>query len=152
MSLEARTVVGGALATLVIALPMVIAIELVKGDDLAGEESSLWVLGALVVIAAFVVGGGVAGARRPETAIGHSLAAAAVAFVVLVVVALVRRAVDGLGLPASVVATFVLLAVVCLSMGVLGGYLAMRVRTHRAARRRDRAGRPAGEHQSASPR
>jgi hypothetical protein len=63
------------------------------------------------------------------------MAAAVVAFVVLVVVAIVRRLIDGLGLPVDVAATFVLLAVVCLSMGILGGYLAMRVRTHRAGRR-----------------
>ena len=39
-SLEARTVAGAALAILVVALPAVLAIEAVKGDDLAGEESS----------------------------------------------------------------------------------------------------------------
>jgi hypothetical protein len=135
-SLEARTVAGAALAILVVSLPVVLTIEAVKGDDLAGEESSLWLLGALAVVAAFVIGGGIAGARRPETAIGHAIAAATLAFVVLLVVAIVRRLVDGIGLPADVAATFVLLAVVCLSMGVLGGYVAMRFRTHRAARRR----------------
>jgi hypothetical protein len=134
-SLEARTVGGAALAILVIALPVVLAVEALKGDDLAGEESSIWALGALAVVAAFVIGGGIAGARRPETAIGHSVAAAAVAFVVLVVVAILRRLVDGAGVPAAVGASFVLLAVVCLSMGILGGYLAMRVRTHQAGRR-----------------
>jgi hypothetical protein len=134
-SLEARTVGGAALAILVVALPVVLTIEAVKGDDLAGEESSIWALGALAVVVAFVIGGGIAGARRPETAIGHSVAAAALAFVVLVVVACVRRLADGAGLPAAVGATFVLLAVVCLSMGILGGYLAMRVRAHQAARR-----------------
>src|SRR5207302_714875 len=105
-SLEARTVAGAALAILVVALPAVLAIEAVKGDDLAGEESSIWVLGALAVVVAFVIGGGIAGARRPETAIGHSVAAAALAFAVLVVVAIVRRVLDGSGLPASVAATF----------------------------------------------
>jgi hypothetical protein len=134
-SLEARTVAGAALAILVVALPVVLTVEAVKGADLAGEESSLWLLGALAVVAAFVIGGGIAGARRPETAIGHAVAAGAVAFIVLVVVAIVRRLIDGLGLPADVAATFVLLAVVCLSMGILGGYLAMRVKTHRAGRR-----------------
>ena len=138
-SLEARTVAGSALATLVVALPVVLTVEAVKGDDLAGEESSLWLLGALAVVAAFVIGGGIAGARRPETAIGHSVAAAALAFIVLVVVAIVRRVLDGSGLPASVAATFVLLAVVCLSMGVLGGYVAMRVRARQAGRRRSRS-------------
>jgi hypothetical protein len=134
-SLEARTVGGAALAILVVALPVVLAIEAVKGDDLAGEESSIWALGALAVVVAFVIGGGIAGARRPETAIGHSVAAAALAFVVLVVVACARRLVDGAGLPSAVGATFVLLAIVCLSMGILGGYLAMRIRAHQAARR-----------------
>jgi predicted permease len=134
-SLEARTVGGAALSILVVALPAVLAIEAAKGDDLAGEESSIWVVGALAVVAAFVIGGGIAGARRPETAIGHSAAAAALAFLVLVAVAIVRRLVDGSGLPAAVGATFVLLAVVCVSMGVLGGYLAMRVRIHQAGRR-----------------
>ncbi len=134
-SLEARTVGGAALAILLVALPVVLAIEAVKGDELVGEESSIWALGALAVVAAFVIGGGIAGARRPETAIGHSVAAAALAFVVLVVVAVVRRLVDGAGLPAAVGAAFVLLAVICVSMGILGGYLAMRVRTHQAGRR-----------------
>ena len=134
-SLEARTVGGAAMAILVVALPAVLTIEAVKGDDLAGEESSIWAVGALAVVAAFVIGGGIAGARRPETAIGHSAAAAALAFVVLAVVAIVRRLADGAGLPAAVDATLVLLAVVCLSMGILGGYLAMRVRTHQAGRR-----------------
>jgi predicted permease len=139
-SLEARTVAGAALVIIVVALPVLLALEAVKGDDLAGEESSLWLLGALAVVAAFLIGGGIAGARRPETAIGHAAAAAALAFVVLLVVAIVRRVVDGDGLPGSVAATFVLLAVVCLSMGVLGGYLAMRVRTHQAGRRRGTGG------------
>ena len=117
-----------------------LTVEAVKGDDLAGEESSVWLVGALAVVAAFVIGGGIAGARRPETAIGHSVAAAALAFIVLVIVGIVRRLVDGSGLPAGVAATFVLLAVVCLSMGVLGGYIAMRVRTHQAGRRRGSGG------------
>ncbi len=133
-SLEARTVGGAALAILVVALPVVLAIEATKGGDLAGEESSVWVLGALLVVAAFVIGGGIAGARRPETALGHSVAAAALAYIVLVVVAIVRRLVDGIGLPGAVGASFVLLAVVCVAMGVAGGYLAMRVRGHRAGR------------------
>jgi predicted permease len=144
-SLEARTVAAAALAILVVALPVLLAIEAVKGDDLTGEESSIWVLGALAVVVAFVIGGVIAGARRPETAVGHSVVAAAVAFIVLVVVAIVRRLVDGTGLPAAVGATFVLLGVVCLSMGVLGGYLAMRVRAHQADRRRSRPGRAASE-------
>jgi hypothetical protein len=59
---------------------------------------------------------------------------------VLLVVAVVRRQVDGDGLPGSVAATFVLLAVVCLAMGVLGGYLAMRVKAHQAGRRRGTGG------------
>jgi predicted permease len=134
-SLEARTVGGAALAILVVALPAVLAVEAAKGDELAGEESSIWVVGALAVVAAFVIGGGIAGARRPETAISHSVAAAALAFLVLVVVAIVRRLIDGSGLPADVGASFVLLAVVCVSMGVAGGYVAMRVRIHQAARR-----------------
>src|SRR5205807_8292714 len=46
-SLEARTVGGAAMAILVVALPAVLTIEAVKGDDLAGEESSIWALGAL---------------------------------------------------------------------------------------------------------
>ena len=139
-SLEARTVLGAALAILIVALPAVLAIEAAKGDELRGQESSLWVLGALAVVAAFVIGGGIAGARRPETAIGHSVAAATVAFVVLVVVALVRRLVAGPDLSGATAAAFVLLAVVCLSMGVLGGYLSMRVKAQQAARRRRSGG------------
>jgi hypothetical protein len=139
-SLEARTVGGAALAILIVALPAVLAIEAAKGDELRGQESSLWVLGALAVVAAFVIGGGIAGARRPETAIGHSVAAATLAFILLVVVALVRRLVAGPDLSGATAAAFVLLAVVCLSMGVLGGYLSMRVKAQQAARRRRSGG------------
>lgn len=131
---------GAALAIVVVALPAVLAIEAAKGNELRGEESSLWVMGVLAVVAAFVIGGGIAGARRPETAIGHSFAAAAIAFVVLAVVAIVRRLAGGPGLSGATAAAFVLLAVVCLSMGVLGGYLSMRMKAHQAARRRGSGG------------
>jgi hypothetical protein len=135
-------VAGAALAILVVALPAVLAIEAAKGNELRGEESSLWVLGALAVVAAFLIGGGIAGARRPETAIGHSVAAAALALIVLVVVAIARRLVDGPDLSGATAAAFVLLGVVCLSMGVVGGYLSMRVKAHQAARRRGSGGSP----------
>lgn len=61
------------------------------GHPMIDERNSLAVVAALVVIASFVLGGVIAGYRRPAAALRHAAVAGAIAAGVLTVAAVFRR-------------------------------------------------------------
>jgi putative membrane protein (TIGR04086 family) len=125
--LDWRAAGEGALWTIVVALPPVWLVLLLKSDDLPGEESNLWLLTPVALLLGFAVGGFVAARRRPRTPFVHAAAAGALAFAVVTVVSIVRRLLnDGDQLTVSYLARLLLLAQICVSSAVLGGYVGMR--------------------------
>jgi predicted permease len=128
-----RLVVGtGALSTLAVALPPVWLVSVLKSDDVPGEESNLWLLTPVALLAGFAIGGFVAARRRRDTPLLHAATAAAAAFAVVAVFALVRRIVGSDDVTVSYVVRLLLLAQICVSTALLGGWVAAR----RAARPR----------------
>ena len=120
---------GAALAIVVTVPPAVVA-RVLKGDDLEGQESNLWVLPVVALFVGFGLGGHLAARRRPDAPLLHSAAAALVAFAALCGFAVVRRFVTGEGLSVPLVVTLVLLLQITVSLAVLGGYVAMRREAH----------------------
>ena len=124
-SIDWRAAGVGAAVALAILEPPVQIISALKVDDTTGSESYWWVVGAVAVLVSFAVGGWVAARRRPGTPFIHGAVAAAIAFVVhLIVRALVKLA---MGDDASLaVANTVLVGQIAISLGVIGAYVATR--------------------------
>lgn len=127
----------GAAWALGVALPPIWLVMLLKSGDLPGEESNLWLLTPVALLAGFAVGGFAAARRRRDTPLLHAAAAGAAAFGVVALAGLLRRLPEG-GDDVSVshLVRLVLLGQICVSTAVLGGYV--------AARRAGLAGRAGG--------
>ena len=76
---------------LAISVPTLAVEEDWHGRPMIDEPSHLWIIAACLVAAAFLVGGVVAGHRRPSAAYEHATVAACLAVGVLFVGALLRR-------------------------------------------------------------
>lgn len=121
-----RAVADGAVLTVAVTLPPTIVVRLLKDSDLGGQESNLWFIPLLALLAGGAMGGHRAARRRPDAPLLHAAAAATAAFVVLATVAVARRLVAGDGLTVPLVVTLLLLLQITVSLGVIGGYRAMR--------------------------
>jgi predicted permease len=124
--LDWRAVGAGALLTLAVALPPTLLVRVLKGDDLEGRESNLWVVPVLAIFAGFALGGHLAARRRPVRGLQHAAAAAGVAFLGAAAYSIVRHLVTGDGLSAKLLVSLVLLGTITISVGILGGYVAVR--------------------------
>jgi len=123
-----RAALDGAALAVLVTLPPTVAVQLLKGDDLEGQESNLWVVPVLAMLAGFFLAGRRAARRRPEAPLAHGAAAAALGIAALGGLTLARRLVSGDGVSAPLLLTLVLVVQVTVSMGVLGGYTAARRR------------------------
>jgi len=112
-----------ALVTLAVTLPPVWVIRIMKGDDLAGSESNLWFVGPMAIVIGFAVGGSLAARRRPGTPLLHSAGSGALAYAVIAVVTVVRRASTGAGVA---ILSLLLLGQIAISIALLAGYMTMR--------------------------
>jgi hypothetical protein len=106
-------------------------VRALKSDDLEGQESYLWVVPVLALLAGFTVAGHLAARRRPDAPLTHSAAAAVAAFALLATVTVIRRVVIGAGLSGPLLLTLALLFQITVSLAVLGGYAATRRGTSR---------------------
>lgn len=123
--LDRRRLRRAVLVTLVLAVPPVVIVRAVKGGDLTGRESNLWLVAVVVVLLAYGVGGLVAARGAPDLPLSHSAAAAAYAFAVMAVGSLVAALVGGNSVRAGLVLAVVLLGGLCVCAAVLGGYAAV---------------------------
>lgn len=131
------------LVTLVLAVPPVVIIRFVKGGDLAGRESNLWVLAIGLLLIGYLVGGLVAAARSPRLALSHAAGTAVYAFIVMavgsVIVALSLRS----RIDTGFVLSLLMVGLLCVCVAVLGGYMAVRWKEWRSDRRRTAEGQAA---------
>ncbi|HET7488700.1 MAG TPA: hypothetical protein VFJ85_12285 [Acidimicrobiales bacterium] len=121
-----RAVADGAVIAAALTLLPAIAVRLVKDTDLLGDESNLWFIPVLTMLAGCAMGGYRAASRRPEAPLKHAAAAIAVAMATLFAVVVVRRLATGDGLGVPLVLTMVLIVQITISLGIIGGYVAMR--------------------------
>jgi hypothetical protein len=82
---------SSALLVLVVTVPTMAVEEDWHGHPMIDQPSHLWLAAAILVLAAFVAGGLMAGYRRPTAAGIHATVAAAIAVAVLLVGAFARR-------------------------------------------------------------
>lgn len=121
-----RAVADGAVVAVMVTLPPTIVVRLFKDGDLEGQESYLWVVPVVALLAGFALGGHRAARRQPDAPLRHAATAAGAAFAVLATIALTRRLVAGDGLSTALVVTLLLLLQITVSLAVIGGYVAMR--------------------------
>jgi predicted permease len=121
-----RVAVQGALLALAVALPPAIVVRLLKGDDLTGKESNLWVVTVLAIFAGFALGGYTAARRRPRTGLEHAAAAAGLAFGGIALYSILRHLVTGEGLDVRFLVQLVLDGTITVSIGVVAGWVAVR--------------------------
>lgn len=121
-----RVAVQGALLALAVALPPAIVVRLLKGGDLAGKESNLWVITVLAIFAGFALGGFTAARRRPRTGLEHAAVAAGLAFGGIAVYSILRHLVTGDALDVRFFVQLVLDGTITVSIGVLGGWAGVR--------------------------
>ena len=123
MSVDWRAVRAGVVAALVFAAPAAIISAIVVSDDSGDGVFAFYV----VIIIGMLVGGFVAGSKRPDAPLTHGAIAAAVAYVIAQAMALVIKLAKGDELRSPAVYVFNLLLMA--SIGVVGGYVAERRNT-----------------------
>jgi len=121
-----------ALLILVISVPTMAVEEDWHGRPMIDEPTHLWIIATCLVAAAFLVGGAVAGHRRPSAAPEHATAAASLAVAVLLLAAILRRLwLAHEGVPIGVVELWCLGVVAALFLSAAGSLLGRRLITDR---------------------
>ena len=120
--LERNRLVRGAAVSLVLAVPTVLVGRAVKGGDLSGAESNLWLYAVGIVLVAFWIGGFAAASRCLDLPLTHSAVAAAAAFLTMVFGSGIAAVASGHHIHSGVVLGVVLLGALCVCAAVLGGY------------------------------
>jgi hypothetical protein len=123
-----RPAIGRGIATYVaITASCGLVLAFVVGSQTSGHESGLWVLGALIIIvAAPLAAGAVAGAGQRSPHI-HGALAVALPFSAFLIVRAGIGVVQG-KVTATAVVTSILFLVIFTALGMLGGYLGFRRR------------------------
>ena len=132
--LDLRAVATGAALTLAVAVPPVLLVRIVKGDDLRGTESNLWLVSAIAIISGFFAGGFLAGRRRPALPLAHGSAAGALAYALFFLETILRHVVTGEDVGVTF-AKLVLLGMLVIPLALLGGWTAMWVEARQARAR-----------------
>jgi uncharacterized membrane protein len=115
------------LLILVISVPTMVVEEDWHGHPMIEQPNHLWVIAACLVAVAFLIGGAVAGHRRPLSSTRNATLAASLAVLVLVVSALFRRLiVVHEGVPGRVVQFWCMGVVTALVLSALGSLLGRR--------------------------
>jgi predicted permease len=114
------------LVTLVLSIPPLVIVRIVKGDDMSGRESNLWLLAALCVLVAYLIGGAVASVRSREFQLTNAAAAAVYAFVIMALASAVIALLFGGHLNESFVLVVTMMGALCVSAATLGGYALVR--------------------------
>jgi peptidoglycan/LPS O-acetylase OafA/YrhL len=121
-----------ALLILVISVPTMAVEEDWHGRPMIDEPTHLWIIATCLVAAAFLVGGAVAGHRRPSAAPEHATAAASLAIAVLLAAAILRRLwLAHKGVPIGVAGLWCLGVVAGLFLSAAGSLLGRRLMTDR---------------------
>jgi putative membrane protein (TIGR04086 family) len=120
VDIDWRAVVAGAIAALVLAVPAGVISAIVVSDDSGNGVFVFYV----VIIVAMLLGGFVAGSKRPDAPLTHGALAAAVAYAIAQTITVVVKLFDGTDVRSPAVYVFNLLLMA--SIGVVGGFIAER--------------------------
>lgn len=123
--LDRRRLRRAVFVTWAVSIPPVVIARLLKGGDLTGQESNLWLVAAGILLVAYGIGGYVAARTGPDLPLSHSAAAAAYAYGATAVGSAVAALAAGNSIRGGVVLAVVLLGGLCVCTAVLGGYAAV---------------------------
>jgi putative membrane protein (TIGR04086 family) len=118
--LDGRAIGAGVVAALVFALPAALIGAIVVTDESNNGVFAFF----LVIMAGMLVGGFVAGSKRPDSPLTHGALAAVIGYAAAQTVTILVRVVDGSKLRSPVV--YVFNALLMASLGVVGGLVAER--------------------------
>jgi len=124
--LDRRVLRRAVLVTLVLAVPPVVIVRVMKGGDLAGRESNLWLVAIAGLLVAFLIGGAVAAASSRDLQLSHSAGTATYSFFVMAIGSIVVALATGSHLDAVFVLGLAMIGTLCVCMAVVGGYGAVR--------------------------
>jgi peptidoglycan/LPS O-acetylase OafA/YrhL len=113
---------------LVISVPTLAVEEDWHGHPMIDQPTHLWIIAVCMVAAAFLLGGAIAGLRRPLAALRHATVAASLAAAVLLVAAVLRRLwLSHEGVSGSVARLWCLGVAVALILSAAGSLLGRRL-------------------------
>ena len=118
--IEWRAVGAGVVAALALALPAGMIGAVVVDDE---SNNGVFVF-FLVIMAGMLVGGFIAGSKRPDSPLTHGALAGAAAYALAQVVTILIRVLDGTDLRSPVV--YIFNALLAASLGIVGGLVAER--------------------------
>ena len=124
--LTRRVLRRSVLVTLVLAVPPVVVVRILKGGDLPGRESNLWLVAVAAVLAAYAIGGAVASRGTGDLHLTHSAGSATYSFFVMAVGSIIVALAYGSHLDSAFVLGLLMLGTLCVCFAVMGGYAAMR--------------------------
>ena len=117
---------------LIVSIPVMIVEEDWHGRPMIDEGTHLWILPALLVASAFLLGGALAGFRGPSAAAAHAVSAASFALAILLLGEVVRRFwVVHQGVPITVVQLWCLGIIGALILSLFGSLLGRELATNR---------------------
>ena len=114
------------LVTLVLAVPPVVVVRILKGGDMPGRESNLWLVAIAAMLGAYAIGGAVASVGTRDLHLSHSAGAATYSFFVMAVGSIIVALAYGSHLDAAFILGLLMLGTLCICFSVMGGYAAMR--------------------------
>lgn len=124
--LTRRVLRRAVLVTLVLAVPPVVVVRILKGGDMPGRESNLWLVAVGAMLAAYAIGGAVASVGSRDLHLTHSAGSATYAFFVMAVGSTIVALAYGSHLDAAFVLGLLMLGTLCVCFSVMGGYAAVR--------------------------
>lgn len=124
--LDRRVLRHSVLLIVLVGVPPAIVVRITKWGDLPGSESNWWIVCLAILVVAFALGGWLAARRSPDLPLSHAAVAGAMACLLIGVGSAVAAIALGAHPNHAYVLLLILLALVCISASVVGGYGAAR--------------------------
>jgi hypothetical protein len=118
---------------LFVSIPVMVVEEDWHGHPMIDQGTHLWILPTVLVALAFLLGGALAGFRRPPAAVPYAFVSASLALVALLLCAVFRRLwVAHEGVPMPVVDLWCLGVIGALTLGLVGSLVGRRLAVDRS--------------------
>ncbi|HET6793768.1 MAG TPA: hypothetical protein VFH45_04970 [Acidimicrobiales bacterium] len=124
--LDRRVVRQSVLVIVAVGVPPAVLVRITKWSDLPGRESNWWIICLGILVVAFALGGWLAARRSPDLPLSHAAVAGATASILIGVGSALAAVALGAHPNHAYVLLLILLALICISASVIGGYAAAR--------------------------
>jgi putative membrane protein (TIGR04086 family) len=121
--LDRQAVLAGTAVDLAVALPVNLFVAVLRAFDVINDDSNLYPVLFVIVLAGMAAGGYVAGRRQPAAPLSHGALAGLLAYLPIGIVLFFTRGIDN---PADYARVAIFNAFMCMSAGAAGGYFVNR--------------------------